>query len=107
MKKPWNVDAQQCRRTDFLGEIISIIRNVLNDKSGHESIPHMYVKFFDENEEHIGTLFLADALDALQNDIFYWPECGADITEYTDNDGDEQKRDLDLRDSFSIEIHYN
>ena len=104
---PWNVESDTpCRRIDLLGDLVLLVRDL-----GRNAIPfvgpniyHVYVHFFDVDGHDIGNLYLADALDALWNDVFLWSECGPEDTDPEDEDERQDRDDLDLRQALRLEL---
>ena len=104
---PWNQETDtHCRRMDLLGDLVLLVRDL-----GHNKVPHVtadiqyvYVHFFDVDGHDIGNLYLADAFDALWNDIFLWSECGPEDTDQEDEDEIQDRDDLDLRLAMRLEL---
>jgi len=87
------------QRNELLGDVIGLLADLDKGRIKHVStdINYIYVHFFNEKDEDIGSLFLACALDALWNDIYLWPEAGPEIAEGF-------FPDMDMRDAVRVEL---
>lgn len=79
----------------LLSELIYCVKNLTR----YADLNHLYAHFTDSDGDDIGDLSVASALEALDNEIYLWPDCGPCLDSETGEQGE-----LDLRDAVGVRI---
>jgi len=86
------------RRETLLGDLVDAVTDLGDGKVKHVStdMNHVYVHFFDEEDEDIGNLSFFSALSGLWNDVYLWSECS------TAEDPETGFGDLNIKDAVRL-----